>query len=114
MDRHIEIAVVNHLIGSMVHVVGHLECIRHNNPFTTSGKQERQWMVLLKNVLVSGFVVDHMWLHGCKRLNPLKKAHYGAVISLNGIIKPYTYDGITKWTLMFPYRNVEIHYENVI
>lgn len=69
IDRTVENAVLNNLIGSMCHTVGTITKIRNKNPFTHSKRQTHKWMVLLINVTVGGISVDHIWLHGCKRIN---------------------------------------------
>ena len=108
VERTLEFAVAHHLLGSLVHVVGYLEIIRHGCPFTKSLNPSRQWMVLLTNVQVSDWFVDHLWLQGCQKIMFMQDLPKGTLISLYGRIKTYMSHGQMKWTLSFPYQTIQV------
>lgn len=100
------------LLGSLVNLTGEVVSIRNENPFSQSKILSRQWMVLLKNVFIGEIYIDHLWLDGCKRVSFIKKdkdiLKHSVRISLTGIVKTYFHDGIIRWTVKPPYRNVMI------
>ncbi len=115
VDRPLMLAVANQLLGKPVVAVGTVVSVSRSNPYAGSTNPSKQFRILLKNVHVGvapnmsrSVVVDHLWLGGCQSLIPLRYVPFGTRVRITGKVTPYVYNGIARWTLGFPYSNVEI------
>lgn len=113
-ERTLDVATGHHLLGATCHATGTLWSVRYSNPFTKSDRPHRQWMVLLKRVIVGGLHVDHLWLSGCHSIRRFRNLPVGTEVSLLGRCCSYRHTTpqgavVEKWTLKAPYTHVHVH-----